>query len=209
MEPAEAMKVSGVRIPRVWLGGVLTALVLLAATPAAAQTGATEASAPSETGIASVYSAELEGQLTASGQPYNGDKLTAAHRTLPIGTRIRVTDPASGRSVRVVVNDRWGGGPGRVVNLSRGAADELGIGANGQLTVTLSIEELGAGRAAPAADAPVVTRQPLPARIEVSGADPASRRRQCENEAQILGLRDAYFDNHVRTCLARRPKASP
>ena len=55
-------------------------------------------------------------------------RLTAAHRTVPLGTRLRVSDPASGRSVTVLVNDRWGGGPGRVVNLSRRAADELGMG---------------------------------------------------------------------------------
>ena len=66
-----------------------------------------------ETGIASVYSDDLEGELTASGQRYDGDRLTAAHRTLPLGTRLKVTDPATGTTVRVVVNDRWGGGPGR------------------------------------------------------------------------------------------------
>jgi rare lipoprotein A len=201
--------VSSTRASRVWLVAVVAALILAGSPPMLAQTTSTEASATKETGIASVYSAELEGQLTASGQPYSGDRLTAAHRSLPLGTRVRVTDTASGRSVTVVVNDRWGGGPGRVVNLSRRAAEDLGIGANGQLTVTLVVEELGAGRVAPTGDLPVVTRQRLPERIEVSGTDPASRKRQCENEAQILGLRDAYFDNHVRTCLARRSKASP
>lgn len=198
-----------VRPSRGSLAGLAFALVLAGAMPAFAQTPPAESTAPKETGIASVYSAELEGQLTASGQPYSGDRLTAAHRSLPLGTRLRVTDPASGRAVVVVVNDRWGGGPGRVVNLSRRAAEELGIGANGQLTVTLTVEELGAGRVESPGDLPAVTRKRLPERIEVSGTDSASRKRQCENEAQILGLRDAYFDNHVRTCLARRPKASP
>ncbi|MCU0898518.1 MAG: septal ring lytic transglycosylase RlpA family protein [Burkholderiales bacterium] len=191
------------------LAGLVFALALAGATPAFAQTAPADPTAAKETGIASVYSAELEGQLTASGQPYSGDRLTAAHRSLPLGTRLRVTDAASGRAVIVVVNDRWGGGPGRVVNLSRRAAEDLGIGANGQLTVTLAVEELGAGRVEPSGDLPVVTRQRLPERIEVSGTDSASRKRQCENEAQILGLRDAYFENHVRTCLARRPKTSP
>ena len=173
----------------------------------ASQTGSNTAVA-AEVGLASVYSAELEGQLTASGQSYNGDKLTAAHRTLPIGTRVRVTDPASGHSVRVVVNDRWGGGPGRVINLSRRAAEDLGIGSYGQLTVSVVVEELGTGRLDPAVAEPPVARQSLPARIEVSGTDPASRRRQCENEAAIIGVRDLYYDNHVRTCLARRPTAA-
>jgi rare lipoprotein A len=196
-------------VSRAWRAGIVAALIGSSAPLAVGQTASTDAGAAKETGIASVYSAELEGQLTASGQPYSGDRLTAAHRSLPLGTRVRVTDPASGRSVTVVVNDRWGGGPGRVVNLSRRAAEELGIGANGQLSVTLTVEELGAGRVESSGDLPVVTRQRLPERIEVSGTDSASRKRQCENEAQILGLRDPYFDNHVRTCLARRLKASP
>jgi rare lipoprotein A len=85
---------------------------LLAVTPAAR--GQVE-----DSGLASIYADELEGRLTASGQTYTGRRLTAAHRTLPFGTRLRVTDPASGQSVTVLVNDRWGGGPGKVVNLSR------------------------------------------------------------------------------------------
>ncbi|MCU0805505.1 MAG: septal ring lytic transglycosylase RlpA family protein [Burkholderiales bacterium] len=194
---------------RAGLAAVVAWLAFAHGAPAFPQPAPSAAGAPQETGIASVYSSELEGQLTASGQPYSGEQLTAAHRTLPLGTRVRVTDPASGRSVTVVVNDRWGGGPGRVVNLSRRAAEDLGIGTNGQLTVTLAVEELGAGRVEATEQLPVVPRQRLPERIEVTGTDAASRRRQCENEAQILGLRDAYYDNHVRTCLARRPKASP
>jgi rare lipoprotein A len=202
-------------VPTVVLRGfaLVLAAALAGSVPAVAQTGALETvrnpTGAAETGLASVYSADLEGQLTASGQPYNGNSLTAAHRTLPLGTRISVTDPASGRSVRVVVNDRWGGGPGRVVNLSRRAAEDLGLGTNGQLTVTVVVEELGTGRLDPAAVEPPVARQSLPARIEVTGTDPASRKRQCENEADILGLRDAYYANHVRTCLARRPTAAP
>lgn len=157
-----------------------------------------------ETGIASVYSADLEGQLTASGQRYDSNRLTAAHRTLPLGTRIRVTDPATGTSVRVVVNDRWGGGPGRVVNLSRRAAEEVGLGSYGQLTVQVEIERLGDGSVDPPEDEPVF-REPLAPRIEATSNDLAGRTQRCENEAEILGLRDAWRDNHVRTCLARKP----
>jgi len=92
-----------VRPSRGSLAGLAFTLVLAGAMPAFAQTPPAESTATKETGIASVYSAELEGQLTASGQPYSGDRLTAAHRSLPLGTRVRVTDPASGRAVVVVV----------------------------------------------------------------------------------------------------------
>lgn len=157
-----------------------------------------------ETGIASVYSGDLEGQLTASGQRYDSNRMTAAHRTLPLGTRIKVTDPATGTSVRVVVNDRWGGGPGRVVNLSRRAAEEVGLGSYGQLTVLVEVERLGDGSVDPPEDEPVF-REPLVPRLEATSNDPAGRTQRCENEAEILGLRDQWRENHVRTCLLRKP----
>jgi rare lipoprotein A len=157
-----------------------------------------------ETGIASVYSGDLEDQLTASGQRYDANRMTAAHRTLPLGTRVRVTDPATGTTVRVVVNDRWGGGPGRVINLSRRAAEEIGLGSYGQLTVQVEVERLGDGAVDPPEEAPVF-REPLAPRIESTSNDPAGRTRRCENEAEILGLQDQWRDNHVRTCLQRRP----
>lgn len=157
-----------------------------------------------ETGIASVYSGDLEGQLTASGQRYDSNRMTAAHRTLPLGTRIKVTDPATGTSVRLVVNDRWGGGPGRVVNLSRRAAEEVGLGSYGQLTVLVEVERLGDGSVDPPEDEPVF-REPLVPRLESTSNDLAGRTRRCENEAEILGLSDQWRENHVRTCLARKP----
>ena len=181
----------------------VAAAAILAATPARAQRAAPTAPAP-ETGIASVYAADLEGQLTASGQRYVPNRLTAAHKTLPLGTRIRVSDPATGRYVRVVVNDRWGGGPGRVVNLSGRAAEELGIGSFGQLTVLVEVEKLGDGEVDPPEDERVF-REPLVPRLESTTDDAAGRTQRCENEAEILGLRDQWRDMHVRNCLARQP----
>ena len=191
---------------------VLATVLIALSAPALAQTGTARpkierpaAEVPAaETGIASVYSGDLEGQLTASGQRYDSNRLTAAHRTLPLGTRIRVTDPATGTSVRVVVNDRWGGGPGRVVNLSRRAAEDIGLGSYGQLTVTVEVERLGDGSVDPPEDAPVY-REPLVPRLEATTDDLAGRTQRCENEAEILGLSDQWRDNHVRTCLARKP----
>lgn len=192
----------------------LIATVLLAAAPLALAQAPparlkverpTQEIPAAEAGIASVYASELEGRLTASGQRYDPGRLTAAHRTLPLGTRVRVTDPATGTSVRVVINDRWGGGPGRVINLSLRAAEEIGLGSYGQLSVQLEVEKLGDGSVDPPEDEPVF-REPLVPRIESTSNDPTGRTQRCENEAEILGLRDQWRENHIRICLARQPK---
>lgn len=163
------------------------------------------AQASVETGLASVYAEDLEGRPTASGAPYDSQKLTAAHRTLPLGSRIKVVDVVSGRSVSVTVNDRWGGGAGQIVNLSRRAADELGLRGVGQRKVEITVETLGDGRReARAASATAVL---LPERIEPVPGERGGRTRVCANEADILGLRDALWESHVRSCLGRKSKA--
>src|SRR5204863_5501486 len=80
-----------------------------------------------ETGIASVYGDRLQGRATASGEPYARDALTAAHRTLPLGSRARVTNLKNNRSVIVRINDRGPHIAGRILDLSRGAAKQLGV----------------------------------------------------------------------------------
>ena len=91
-----------------------------------------------QTGIASWYGgSRWQGKLTASGTRYDENKLTAAHATLPIGTKVRVTLEGSDRSVIVVINDR----PGtrrRIIDLSRQAAAELGILVQGIAVVNLA-----------------------------------------------------------------------
>jgi rare lipoprotein A len=77
--------------------------------------------------LASVYSDHLNGKKTASGERYDSSGLTAAHRTLPLGAEIRVTNLDNGRSVRVRVNDRGRHLQGRIVDLSSGAAAALGM----------------------------------------------------------------------------------
>lgn len=79
------------------------------------------------TGVASYYHDSLHGNRTASGKVYNKNKLSAAHKTLPFGTHVRVTDPSSGRSVELEVNDRGPFVKGRIIDLSRRAAKELGM----------------------------------------------------------------------------------
>ena len=87
-------------------------------------------------GLASFYS---EGSRTASGEKFDGNELTAAHPTLPFGTRLRVTDVATGRSVTVRVNDRGPYVPGRVVDVSYSAAQTLGMVGRGVANVKLDV----------------------------------------------------------------------
>jgi rare lipoprotein A len=87
-------------------------------------------------GIASFYT---EDQQTASGEKFDTHDLTAAHRTLPFGTRLRVTNVATGRSVTVRVNDRGPYIPGRVVDVSGSAANELGIVDSGIAKVKVDV----------------------------------------------------------------------
>jgi rare lipoprotein A len=87
-------------------------------------------------GLASFYA---EGARTASGETFNPRELTAAHRTLPFGTRLCVTNVATGRSVTVRINDRGPFVPGRVVDVSYSAAETLGIVGRGVAKVKLVV----------------------------------------------------------------------
>lgn len=88
-----------------------------------------------QTGIASIYSSKSK--QTASGEVSNSKNLTAAHRSLPFGTLVRVTDIRTGRSVIVRINDRGPFTPERVIDLTSAAARALGF--SGLTHVTLSI----------------------------------------------------------------------
>jgi rare lipoprotein A len=87
-------------------------------------------------GLASFYT---EGTKTASGEKFDTHELTAAHPTLPFGTRLRVTNVSTGRSVTVRVNDRGPYVPGRVVDVSYSAADALGMVGRGVAKVKLNV----------------------------------------------------------------------
>ena len=87
-------------------------------------------------GVASFYT---EGTKTASGEKFNTMDMTAAHPTLPFGTKLRVTDVSSGKSVTVRVNDRGPYVPGRVVDVSYSAADALGMVGKGLTNVKLDV----------------------------------------------------------------------
>jgi len=87
-------------------------------------------------GVASFYS---EGTKTASGEKFNALEMTAAHPTLPFGTKLRVTNLSSGRSVTVRVNDRGPYVQGRIVDVSYSAADALGMVGKGIAKVKLDV----------------------------------------------------------------------
>ncbi len=92
-------------------------------------------------GRASWYGEAHQGKKTASGEAYDMAKLTAAHRTLPLGTRVRVTNVANGRAVVVRINDRGPFVAGRIIDLSQAAARQLGALGAGIVTVRLEILE--------------------------------------------------------------------
>ncbi|HMB94243.1 MAG TPA: septal ring lytic transglycosylase RlpA family protein, partial [Rhodothermales bacterium] len=87
--------------------------------------------------VASYYHASLAGNFTASGERYDPQDLTAAHRTLPFGTRLRITNMRNGKSVVVRINDRGPFVKGRGIDLSRAAAELLGIVRRGIARVTI------------------------------------------------------------------------
>ncbi len=90
-------------------------------------------------GKASYYHDSLHGNLTASGTPYDKNALTAAHRSLPFGTRVLVRNEKNGRTLKVVINDRGPFVRGRIIDLSRRGAKELGFLQDGVVPVTISI----------------------------------------------------------------------
>ena len=90
-----------------------------------------------QSGTASVYS--YKGGRTASGEHSHPSGLTAAHRSLPFGTKVRVTNVATGRTVTVRVNDRGPFVKGRVIDVSHAAAESLGMVGNGVAKVKLDV----------------------------------------------------------------------
>jgi rare lipoprotein A len=127
----------------------LTAQAADAPKPAAAASAAPLASpaapaAPAaatavETGLAAVYSDRLNGRPTASGQRYDRSRLTAAHKTLPFGTQVKVTNVKNHKSITVRINDRGPTQAGRILDLSPTAARAIGIGPNGMAEVTAEV----------------------------------------------------------------------
>ena len=113
-------------------GMIASAFVLVV--PAAIDAAASEAKA-GNMGMATWYGARHEGHRTSSGAVFHQDGLTAASKTLPLGSKVRVTLHETGSSVVVLVNDRMGGRA--LIDLSRGAAQQIGLYARGRGAVTV------------------------------------------------------------------------
>lgn len=90
-------------------------------------------------GMASYYGNELAGNRTASGERFNPSQLTAAHRSLPFGSRVRVTNISNGDSVIVRINDRGPFSHGRIIDVSHAAAREIGMHRSGTARVKLAL----------------------------------------------------------------------
>src|SRR4051794_37176924 len=97
-----------------------------------------------QTGIASWYGPGFHGKPTASGVIYNQNDLTAAHQTLPLGTRVLVTNLDNGRAIDVTINDRGPFAKGRIIDLSFGAGEALGMIGPGTIPVRLEVLDGGA-----------------------------------------------------------------
>ena len=115
--------------PGVWITATVALVCYFVSAPAEAR------SQTKFSGIAAYYDTNYKGR-TAHGERYDPNKFTAAHRTLPFGTRLRVTDLKSHRSVVVTVNDRGPFTRGRVLDLSLAAAKALRMTGRGLLKVT-------------------------------------------------------------------------
>jgi rare lipoprotein A len=115
------------------------------ATPAVLNAHPAAKANSSSDGLASFYN---EDEWTASGERFNTRAMTAAHPTLPFGTKLRVTNVTNGRSVVVRINDRGPYVPGRVVDLSESAAESLGMVERGVVKVKLDVVQKPSGSAA-------------------------------------------------------------
>jgi rare lipoprotein A len=111
------------------------------------------ASGQIQTGKASFYADKFEGSPTASGERYKHSKLTAAHKTLPFGTKVKVTNLSNNQSVEVTINDRGPYVENRVIDLSKSAAEQLGFVNQGIADVKVEVIDAGDGKSA----APVET----------------------------------------------------
>lgn len=97
------------------------------------------AAAAAEEGVASYYADSLHGNKTASGEPYDKAAMTAAHRTLPFGTRVKVTNLDNGQTAIVQINDRGPRIKGRIIDVSGAAARALGMMDSGTASVTVEV----------------------------------------------------------------------
>lgn len=111
---------------------------IVVATALAAATLGTITPTLAQCGGASWYGPGFDGKRTASGNRFNQNAMTAAHKSLPFGTKVRVTDQRTGNTVTVTINDRGPFVRGRIIDLSKAAATELGFRSRGHTNVCIA-----------------------------------------------------------------------
>ena len=116
-------------------------LLLILATLSSAAADELNDAGWSQTGKASYYASRLHGRPTASGERYDQTAMTAAHPSLPFGSLVRVTNLYNGRSVILRINDRGPFTGGRIIDVSRSAAEQLGMLRAGSVRVQLELVE--------------------------------------------------------------------
>jgi len=133
-----------------------TAVPLVASTPPAYSTTSVQPSAPARTQskksrvvTASRYDPGLAGNCTSNGESYDPKSLTAASRTLPLGSTVKVTNVSNGRSANVRINDRGPYVSGRSLDLSGRAAEKIGLGDRGVAKVKITRQQGAASASAP------------------------------------------------------------
>lgn len=129
---------------RLFFLALVAALFLASCVPAAVSTGTgavalAQAPVQDYEGRASWYGPGFAGRRTANGEIFDPSQLTAAHKTLPFGTQVRVTNLNNGRSILVRINDRGPFKPGRIIDLSRAAAEQIGMIGSGTAPVQLEL----------------------------------------------------------------------
>ncbi len=132
----------GTRIAFLLLAGLWLAMMLLSSCSIAP----TLRAAGTQEGLASYYSNDFVGRKTSDGEIFSNTKFTAAHRTLPFGTKLHVVNLSNQKSVDVRVNDRGPVKPERIIDLTLAAAKQIGLDKTGLTRVRLEILELGVAR---------------------------------------------------------------
>jgi len=136
----EACRQTKANPPRGRVGMSFLLTVLTLATSLAQAQKPTPAAGSGETAVCSYYSAGLNGRRTTSGEKFDSNALTAAHRTLPMGTKLKLTNLSNKKSAVVTVNDRGPFVKGRTISVTRHAAEELGFIREG--TAKVQIEQV-------------------------------------------------------------------
>lgn len=185
----------------------IAALLIIAAptVPVAAQSAA-QAQAPYETGLASWYGVPFHGRLTASGERYDMEAMTAAHKTLPFGSLVLVRCVDTGLSVEVRINDRGPFVAGRIIDLSAAAGRALGLESRGLARVELRV------LSSPGGSPSALGAAPRPSGLRVQLASYASEPRAAELAAALggSGLSAAVersASGHYRVVLPARDRA--